>query len=161
MWRCRLGDEEAALRGRPEGRLPVGFVQLPERLRLEPLRRRVHEQVEPAQLRHRPVDEAACLLDLRHVAVPPPGCDYPPALALEPRRDRRAELARAAGYERSHPASDSTPQLSVPGGVCLTSYSTGVKPMRALIAITAAFVGALAAGAGAATQATTLSIAAN
>ncbi len=33
--------------------------------------------------------------------------------------------------------------------------------MRALIAITAAFVGALAAGAGAATQATTLSIAAN
>src|SRR6266540_5823096 len=128
MWRCRLGDEEAALRCRAEGRLPGGLVQLLERLRLEPLCRRVHEQVEPAQLRHRPVDESACLLHLRHVAVAPPGRDYAPTLALEPRRDRRADSARPAGYERSHPSSDSTPQLSVPRGVCLTSYSRGVDP---------------------------------
>jgi hypothetical protein len=63
--RCRrLRDEEASLRGRPEGRVPVGLVELFERLRREALARRIDQQVEPAELLNGALDERPRLAGL-------------------------------------------------------------------------------------------------
>jgi hypothetical protein len=114
-----LGDEEAPLRGRAEGRVPVRLVELFERLGREALARGVHEQVHAgAQLLEGAVDERPCLSGPRDVAVGAAGCEDGPAVTLEPAHDRLADAAHAAGDQRPHAASHTTPQGSSIPGVC-------------------------------------------
>ena len=65
----RLGDEEAALRRRAEGGVPVRFRQLLDGRGSEALAGRVHEQVETAELCGRRLHERPSQLDVRDVAV--------------------------------------------------------------------------------------------
>jgi len=113
-----LGDEEAPLRGCAEGRVPVRFVELLERLGREALAGGVHEQIESAQLLDGAFDERSRLAWPRDVAVGAAGGENRPALALEPAHDRLADAAHAAGDQRPHAASHSTPQGSSIPGVC-------------------------------------------
>ena len=103
MRRRRLGDEEASLDRRAERRVDIGLGDLLERLRLESGRRAVDDDVEAAELVHRPPDERTRLVGARDVAVAAPGREHLPALAAQPLCDRGAELAGAAGEKRAQP----------------------------------------------------------
>ena len=86
-----LRDEEAALRGGAEGRVPVGLVELVERLRREALAGGVDEQVEAAELVDRPLDER--LAPASASATSPSA--RPAAITAQPSRSRRPAIADA------------------------------------------------------------------
>jgi len=89
--RGRLGDEEAPLRRRAEGGVPVGLRQLLDRLGHESFAGCVHEQVEPAELLDRALDELPRLLGVGEIAVRAARGLHRPAFALEPRCDRGSD----------------------------------------------------------------------
>jgi len=100
VWCGRLGEEERPFRGHAGGGVPVGFRHLLDRLRREPVRRRLDDQVEAAEPVDRGCDELARAGDRREVAVHASGGDDPPAFGLKPHRDRTAHSARSARDER-------------------------------------------------------------
>ena len=102
MRRGCLGDEEAALGRRAEGRVPVCLRYLLDGPGLETRSGRVDENVEAAELLDRQLDERSRVLGAGQVAVLRAGREDLPVLAPEPRDDRRAELPRAACDESPH-----------------------------------------------------------
>ena len=74
-------------RGGAERGVPVGLLNLLDRLRDEAFARRVDEQVEPAETLGRSRDERSCAVCGPEVAVGASGSEHLPAVALEPSGD--------------------------------------------------------------------------
>ena len=101
--RCRRLDEEEAPLGRDtEGLVPVGLGHVLDRLRREAVPGRLHEQVEPAELRGRALDEGARVGGAGEIRLGASRCDDRVARRRETAGDRRAELPGPAGYEGAH-----------------------------------------------------------
>ena len=110
----RLGDEEAAFRRGAECGVPIRLLDLVDGLGGEAVRRRVHDQVEPAELAGSPLDECGGRPWIGHVAVGASGGQDAEPVGLEARRDRAADPPGPAGDECSrevgHARNDKLPR---------------------------------------------------
>ena len=115
--RRRLGEEEAALRGNAEGRVPVLLCHVLDRFRLEPVSGRMHDQVEATELFRCPLDQSADFARAGEVTLGAARGEDRPAFLLEPPHDGNSQAARTACDEGTHRNQSRQPEWG--SGICI------------------------------------------